>query len=227
MDSTSPNVADLAHLLKVIADETRLRILGAIAERPLTGKELAVRLSLTPPTISHHMRKLTDAGVVVAESDAQRQIYSLNTELLLASHRAPLIESTNVSEDSGDSASEEEVFRAKVVRDFFDGERLKSIPAQRKRRVIILQHLVKRFNPDESYAEREVNELLRTAHDDVATLRRELVDYGFMQRDRGIYQVTRGTPARSVQVRQEITGDESAWFRALLANAIRVESSDR
>lgn len=93
--------------------------------------------------------------------------------------------------------------------------------------MIVLQHLVERFNPSETYTGREVNDLLRAAHDDVATLRRELVDYGFMQRDRGIYQVTRGAPVRSVQVSQEITSDESAWFRALLANEIRVESSDR
>jgi len=227
MDSTSPNIADLARLLKVIADETRLRILGAIAERPLTGKELAARLSLTPPTISHHMRKLTEAGVVVAESDAQKQFYSLNTKLLLASRRAPIDDSTAVSQRDGKGTDADDALRAKTVRDFFDGECLKTIPAQRKRRVIILQHLVERFDPDRTYAEREVNDLLRPAHDDVATLRRELVDYGFMQRDRGIYQVTRGAPARSVQVGQEITGDESAWFRALLANAIRVESSDR
>ncbi len=227
MHSASPNIADLARLLKVIADETRLRILGAIAERPLTGKELAARLSLTPPTISHHMRKLTEAGVVVARSDAQKQIYSLNTDLLLVSRRVPLDASAAITQPEGDEIDADDAFRAKTIRDFFDGERLKTTPAQRKRRVIVLQHLVERFNPSETYTEREVNDLLRPAHDDVATLRRELVDYGFMQRDRGIYQVTRGVPVRSVQIGQEITGDESAWFRALLANAIRVESSDR
>lgn len=226
MKQPPPSVADLARLLKVIADETRLRILGAIAERPLTGKDLAERLDLTPPTISHHMRKLTDAGIVTAESDAQKQIYSLNTDLLLASRRVPTEDGRNLP-PIADAESEEDAFRSKVIRDFFDGERLKSIPAQRKRRVVVLQHLVQRFDPTSTYAEREVNDLLRPAHDDVATLRRELVDYGFMQRDHGVYQVTRGAPDRSVQVRQEITGDESAWFRALLANAIQVESSDR
>ncbi len=227
MNQTAPSVADLARLLKVIADETRLRILGAIADRPQTGKDLAERLDLTPPTISHHMRKLTDAGIVTAESDAQKQVYSLNTDLLLASRRSPLEASLHRSDPAGGDGDPDEAFRAKVIRDFFDGQRLKSIPAQRKRRVIVLQHLVERFAPGQPYAEREVNDLLRPAHDDVATLRRELVDYGFMQRDRGVYQVTRGAPERSVQVRQEITGDESAWFRALLANAIKVESSDR
>lgn len=227
MDTNALSIADLARLLKVIADETRLRILGAVAGQPLTGKELAERLALTAPTISHHMRKLTDAGIVVAESDAQRQIYSLNADLLLASRRTPVDGAQVDSRPNEEPLDEEATFRAKVVRDFFDGERLKSVPAQRKRRVIVLQHLMERFDPSRPYTEREVNDLLRPAHDDVATLRRELVDYGFMQRDRGIYQVTRGVPVRSVQVRQEITDDEAAWFRSLLANAIRVESADR
>lgn len=224
MEMPTHNVADLARLLKVIADETRLRILGAVAERPLTGKDLAERLDLTPPTISHHMRKLTEAGIVTAESDAQRQIYRLNTDLLLASRRTAIGARDATAPAPG---NEEEAIRRKVISDFFDGERLKNIPAQRKRRVIVLQHLVTRFDPNRTYTEREINDLLRPAHDDVATLRRELVDYGFMQRDRGIYQVTRGAPARSAQVRQEITGDEASWFRSLLENAIEIGSTDR
>ncbi|HWK79310.1 MAG TPA: metalloregulator ArsR/SmtB family transcription factor, partial [Thermomicrobiales bacterium] len=74
----SLDVTDLAQLLKVIADETRLRILGALAARSMTGKELAEHLDLSAPTISHHMKKLTEAGVVVMETEAQRHWYRLN-----------------------------------------------------------------------------------------------------------------------------------------------------
>ena len=90
MSATPQSVGDLARLLKVIADETRLRILGVLAAEPHTGKEIADLLDLTPPTISHHMRKLTDAGVVLAESDAQRQWYRLNADLLAETRRIPL-----------------------------------------------------------------------------------------------------------------------------------------
>lgn len=69
-----------------------------------------------------------------------------------------------------------------------------------------------------------MNDLLRVAHDDVTTLRRELVDSGFLERVGGVYQVTRGAPARSRQVQQEITGDEHAWFRALFTRAIDVSA---
>lgn len=212
------NAHALAMLLKVIADESRLRILGLLAEGPLVGKEIAARLGLTPPTVSHHMRKLVDAGIVTATSDAQMQRYALNSDLLLDMRRAPL--SPPAQEQSAGDQDEEAAYRAKVLRNFFDGERLKTIPAQRKQRVIVLQKLVERFDPTRTYPEREVNDLLRPAHGDVASLRRELIDYGFMTRERGIYQVARSTPARSRQVAQEITGDERAWLGALIRSAV-------
>lgn len=215
---------DLALLLKVIADETRLRILGSLAAEPRTGKDLAIELDLTPPTISHHMRKLTDAGIVVASSDAQRQWYRLNTDFLMESRRVPLTQEPRPASEPG---SDDERFRAKVLRDFFVGDRLKEIPAQRKRRVIVLQQVVERFLPDRTYSEREVNDMLRPVHEDVATLRRELVDYGFLQRDRGIYQLTRGAPERSANVRQEFVGDENAWFRNLLSHVVEAGIQDQ
>ena len=60
------------------------------------------------------------------------------------------------------------------MRTFFDGERLRSIPAKRKARVAVLLELLRRFEPGRRYAEREVNDILRHAHPDVALLRRDL-----------------------------------------------------
>ncbi len=212
------NARELAHLLKVIADETRLRILGLLAAQPLVGKEIAARLDLTPPTVSHHMRKLVDAGIVTATSDAQMRRYALNGDLLRAMRRVPLEPESKDQSVTGEGA--EEAYRAKVLGNFFDGDRLKTIPARRKQRVIVLQKLMERFDPSQTYHEREVNDLLRTAHDDVASLRRELVDYGFMTRERGTYQVARSTPERSRQVAQEITGDERGWLTSLIETAV-------
>ncbi len=218
MTQPTHQLEDLARLLKVIADETRLRILGLLAVEPLTGKDLADRLELTPATVSHHMRKLVDAGIVTAAADAQRQWYRLNGDLLRSTRAVPV--GDWVERAPGDAQSEEDAFRAKVLRDFFVGDQLKQIPSQRKRRLIVLQHLLERFDPASTYTEREVNDLLRPAHEDVATLRRELVDYGYLTRDRGIYQMTRGAPVRGATVSQEVTGDENAWLRQLLAGVI-------
>jgi len=209
------DVERLARLFRVLADPARLRILGALAERPRSGRELSEALTLTPPTISHHMAKLAEAGLVRVAIEGTRHTYSLDQQLLRDAARTPF---QPTSSDAGPESGEERE-RAKVIRDFFDGERLKTIPAQRKKRVVVLQHLVERFTPGRPYPEKEVNEILRRAHDDVATLRRELVDYGFMRRAQGIYEVAQGPPERSVQVAQEFIGDERAWFERLVSRA--------
>jgi hypothetical protein len=205
----SARVEDLSLLFKALSDPARLRILGLLAERPLAGHELANRLALTPPTISHHMRRLIAARLVDVEPSAQSRIYSLRMDAIREFAEPALID------DGSEPARKED---DAVVRAFFDGPRLRQIPASRKKRVIVMRRLLERFGPDRSYPESEVNELLREAHDDVATLRRELVDYGFMIRDRGIYRIATELPARGSTVTQEV-GNEQTWFAELLAAA--------
>ena len=113
-----------------------------------------------------------------------------------------------------------------VIRAFFDGARLRRLPAARKKRVVVLRRLLERFEPNRDYPERELNDLLQLAHDDVASLRRELVDYGFMVRDRGIYRIAAELPDRGPTVRQEV-GDEAEWFPALVAAAMQRTVTDQ
>ncbi len=79
---------------------------------------------------------------------------------------------------------------------------------------------MERFEPARRYPEMIVN-LLRVAHEDVATLRRELVDYGFMVRGKRFYDVAASLPARSTQVEQKTPGHEEEWLAALLSSTIR------
>src|SRR5918997_2856696 len=72
-------IDELSLLFKALADPARLRILGLLAERAYAGHELADRLALTPPTISHHMRRLVAARLVDVVPDAQSPIYLLRT----------------------------------------------------------------------------------------------------------------------------------------------------
>src|SRR5215212_10808491 len=207
MDAT--RIEDLSLLFKALADPARLRILGLLAERAHAGHELADRLALTPPTISHHMRRLVAARLVDVAPDAQSRIYSLRTDTIRElSGALPGDQNTQRAGEEDDG----------VHRAFFDGPRLRQIPASRKKRVIVLRRLLERFAPGRSYPESEVNELLREAHEDVATLRRELVDYGFMVRDRGIYRIAAELPARGSTVNQEV-GNEQSWFPKLVAAA--------
>ena len=210
-------VRHLATLFRTLADPARLRVLGLLAERPHTGRELSERLGLTPPTVSHHMRRLVGLGIVSATPQAQSIRYRLDVEALRDATNFTTTEDAPTDERTAEASADRE--RAKVLRDFFDGEQLKQIPAQRKKRVIVLEHLLTRFEPGRAYPERAVNDLLRTAHPDVATLRRELVDYGFMNRAQGIYRVAASLPARGPTVAQEVRSDEHDWLRGLISAA--------
>ena len=154
------------------------------------------------------MRRLVAARLVDVVPDAQSRIYSLRTDAIREI-------STSVLNQRAAPESEEE---NAVLRAFFDGPRLRQIPASRKKRVVVLRRLLERFGPGRDYTEAEVNVMLREAHDDVATLRRELVDYGFMARDRGIYRLATELPGRGSTVAQEV-GNEQFWFEQLVATA--------
>ncbi len=71
--------------------------------------------------------------------------------------------------------------------------RLTSIPAHRAKRLVVLDHLVRVFEPGVRYPEREVNALLAVWHPDTAALRRYLVDEGLLSRDAGVYWRSGGT----------------------------------
>jgi hypothetical protein len=199
----------LSKLFKALADPARLRILGLLAERPRAGYELAQELELTPPTISHHMRRLDSAGLIDVKPDAQARVYSLRMSSL-----------RKASQDVAGEAPSDATGRDEepAIAAFFDGPRLRQIPAARKKRVLVLRRLLQGFTPGRDYDEREVNDILRVAHEDVATLRRELVNYGLMQRDHGVYRVAAAPPPRGATVRQEV-GDEAEWFPRFIAEA--------
>lgn len=105
-------------------------------------------------------------------------------------------------------------YYTKTVRSFFDGRRLRSIPAKRRPRVVVLLELLRRFEPGRRYSEREVSAVLAEAYDDFAYLRRELVDYGYLSRDAYEFWVSDAVPERSVNEAQEVSGLE----RAVLAS---------
>jgi hypothetical protein len=74
-----------------------------------------------------------------------------------------------------------------VLSAFVRSGRLVSIPAQHTKRRMVLEHLVRVFEPGVRYPEREVNALLGVWHPDVAALRRYLVDEGLLTRESGVY----------------------------------------
>ena len=59
---------------------------------------------------------------------------------------------------------------------------LKQMPARLKRKVIVMKAVAEVFESERDYSEQQVNSILEDVHDDFVTLRRYLVDFGFLQR---------------------------------------------
>ena len=64
--------------LKVLSDPVRLSILNMLRERPAHSYEFLAGLSITQPTLSHHMKILREAGFVTYEETPRWKVYSLN-----------------------------------------------------------------------------------------------------------------------------------------------------
>ena len=105
-----------------------------------------------------------------------------------------------------------------VGRLFTDG-RIERVPAKRKVRAAVLLEVLSRFEPGRDYAEKEVNEVLLGVHEDFAYLRRELVNYHYLEREAGRYRTAARAPERSVVERQEIPAWEAHWLPGFLAGA--------
>ena len=178
------NLEARAELFKALGHPARLLILNLVQIKPRHGEELATILKLKPATISHHLAKLTEVGLLESRKDQYYQTYSLTGDLLSKT----LEEVVRLPQPGLTAEVEEDAYRNKVLKTFFRRGRLTQIPAQLKKRLIILEKIVQEFEPEREYSEHEVNQVLLEFHEDVATLRRSLIDHKLMQRDKGIYR---------------------------------------
>lgn len=178
--------------LKALADETRLKIIGLLNQQPHNVGELAQALDLTEPTISHHLAKLREVGLVNLYARGTTRIYRLNPDTFRWLKRDfarieeiyPAVRAEKPPTDWIDALDLDDYDR-KVMKDYFAGERLKAIPTREKKLMVILRWLATRFESDRKYTEPEVNAVIQQVHEDYARLRRELVEQGLLAREGG------------------------------------------
>jgi predicted transcriptional regulator len=174
---------ELVAFFKALADKNRLKIVGLLAEKPYSVEELAALLKVKPSTISHHLARLSEAGLVKSHTESYYSVYQLDQSALEAKTRSMFSQrqlSTVVADVDADA------YDKKVIKDYSrrDGS-LKTLPAQRRKLEAILRYVVKAFEAGRRYSEKQVNAILAHYHEDTATLRRELVGFGLMKREGG------------------------------------------
>lgn len=146
-----------------------------------SDKEITEKLGGSTSTIRNYRftfkEKEKQAKIILAVMELLRE-NSNNQEKFIDIHRgATMI-------DERYAITEEEY--NKVLKAYFkeglDGS-LSNFPKKEKRKIIILMHLLKRFDKEKKYSEKEVNAIIGAAYDDYVTIRRYFIEYGFMDRN--------------------------------------------
>ena len=173
-------------LFKCLADKSRIQILKSLVTEDMYVERLAERIGVTPATVSFHLKKLEEVGAVKSQRDQYYTVYSINPEIFNVTILDILKEE---SEEMALQKERDENYRKKVIDSFFRYGKLKNIPSQRKKERIILEELVKSFEPGRIYTEREVNLILSDFHDDFCTIRRDMISEGILTRDKMMYRM--------------------------------------
>lgn len=168
-------------IFKALGDESRLSIIRMLLEGESYVELIASRLELTSATVSHHLKKLEAAGLVECHRTQFYMIYSVKREVLGES----LIDLIGTLPAQDDDTK----YRQSVIDTFFEYGRLKSLPAQRKKREVVLRYILEPLEKGKSYTEQEMNDHILRYNDDYCTIRREMIAFGLVTREHETYTV--------------------------------------
>jgi hypothetical protein len=172
---------DVPGFMRLCVDPVRLAILGAAAVEPVDAQRIAAARGVALKKVQREIGRLTEVGLLAEGRLVDDVLRSLAQSL-------PQEEGIDPSMVDGPWSVEE----SRVLTAFFSGRRLREIPSQHSKRLVVLERLVQDFEPGVRYDEREVNFMLQMYHPDHAALRRYLVDEGFLTRADGVYWRTGG-----------------------------------
>lgn len=176
---TSEDTAPLVYsFFKAFTAPARLRLAARLLNGPATLTELAAELQMAAAAVVRHLGLLEEMGLVVMVGDGKMRAYRFSEERLRAL-AASVLETPQPQRPTDE--------RTKTLATFFQNGRLVRIPAQVKRQLYVLAAVAAHFQPGQTYREREVNAILTEVYPDgYVTLRRLLVDFGFLKRDNAV-----------------------------------------
>jgi hypothetical protein len=183
----------ILQLLKALADDSRLTLLQLLNSGERSVGDLAQQVGLEDPTVSHHLARLREVGLVSLRMAGNQRFYRINPgglaqfkRLAAEIEQAQPLPETVVSDDGwiaelGWSAEDQQ-----VLREHTQDKKLIRIPAKQKKALVIIRWLATLFEAERFYSEAEVNAVLKAVYaEDYVSLRRDLVDLGYLRRERG------------------------------------------
>lgn len=173
--------------LRLAVDPVRLAVLGRAVAGPADQARLADELNVPVRKVQEAVGRLREAGLL--DPELRLDVDRLR-DLARSLPQDPAIDPALVADGWTDDEAE-------VLGRFFSGRRLKEIPTNRSKRVVVLERLVQEFEPGIRYPEKQVNFMLQMFHSDYAALRRYLVDEELLTRADGVYWRTGGRDLRA------------------------------
>lgn len=124
---------------------------------------------------------------VLKEKERQAKVFLAMMEMLKAKDNhaptfLPLHKTATMVDDRYNITQEEQKdIESKFFPDGIDGPLMK-FPRKEKQKLATLRVLIQRFEKGKTYTEKEINHVLKNAYEDFVTLRRYLIEYGFLDR---------------------------------------------
>ena len=148
----------------------------------LSDNEIAKKNGLSPATIRHQRFMFREKA---KQAKAYLAIFELVEKSLAKDGKEELVEvhkgATMVDERYEVTNSEQE----QIIKTYFEDTeafKLKSFPTKEKRKIVVLRKISTLFEPDKKYTEVQINTILKPVYEDIATIRRYLIEYGFLER---------------------------------------------
>lgn len=150
----------------------------------LCDKEMASKLGVAQSTIRNHRYKLREkekqarlflAIMDLISKDTKKKINKVDKDILCDAHKT-----ATIIDDRYNVTDKE---RNTIIKTYMDETgAIKTYPSKEKKKIIILKEVVKNFSKGKIYSEKEINRILKRIYEDYASLRRALVEYGFIER---------------------------------------------
>jgi hypothetical protein len=178
-DNESDALQPLMALATALLDTDRLRIAGLLAASPANPMQMEQATGISHRDLLRHLDSLQSFGIVKLQDPAPRDpdhysVYELNAAAFRVARQA-MGKYKGVRKRPTDS-------RELTLETFMPDGKLTAFPLKQSQILVILDTVAARFESEKQYSEREVNVILAGITDDFATLRRYLVDYGYLSR---------------------------------------------
>ena len=148
----------------------------------ISDKDIAARFNLSASTVRHvrfsMKEKIKQAKVFIAISELVFGDDNLEKAII------PIHANATMVDDRYNITIEEEEEIIKKMFSSLNPLKLRTFATKEKRKLVILRRIVREIDKDKNYTEKELNSLLKEIYDDFVTLRRYLIEYGFMDRSR-------------------------------------------